>query len=419
MIITNVMRILLGQQLRPFQFKKDIGFLPDYNVPNFGLYVHIPFCKDICPFCPYYKIKYSSEYTKMYLNALLTEIELAANKVLISDNKRHVTSLYLGGGSPALMINDLPKLRNAIDKYFIIDGNAGIELHPRDVKESTAEKLIDSGFNMISIGIQSFKENLLSCLKRDIIDTDKIFSLLTKKRFKGIDIDLIFGIPGQSEKDLRDDFLKAADIGATQISTYPFIDFSYAENRVKPQGHSGQKNLLSTLLETAEKTGFKRTSVWTFGRKDAPHYSSITRDCFLGFGPSAASLGLDAFKVNTFSFEAYIETVNNKIIPTALKMRFTKRTRKLYWLFWNCYNGTIYKKDFKKLFSSELRQDFSLWLKLGTVMKLLQKMDYGWELTDLGSYYFHWVEQRYTHQYIDKTWRLAMVEPWPNKISLY
>ncbi|OEU77317.1 MAG: hypothetical protein BA869_09775 [Desulfuromonadales bacterium C00003107] len=419
MIVTHAMRLFLGHQLGPFEFKKDIGYLPNYNVPNLGLYVHIPFCNDLCPFCPYYKIKLSPDYFKPYLKALIAEIALVAKKVVLPGKKRKATSLYFGGGSPALMIDELSTIRKIIDNYFIVEGNAGVELHPRDITIDTAMKLENAGFDMVSIGVQSFNGALLKNLGRDDLDFNSTFKHLNRGNFQAIDIDLIFGIPGQSENDLRTDFLKAVEAGATQISTYPFIDFSYADNRKKPQGRIAQKKLLSTLLKTADESGFVRTSVWTFGKKNAPKYSSITRDCFLGFGPSATSLGLDSFKANTFSVDAYIETANKHIVPTSLRMQFTTRTRKLYWLFWNCYKGYLSEKDYKELFSSELNKDFSFWLRLGKVAGLFNREEQGWALTELGSYKFHWVEQEYTHQYIDKTWKTAMDNPWPEKISLY
>jgi oxygen-independent coproporphyrinogen-3 oxidase len=77
------------------------------------------------------------------------------------------------------------------------------------------------------------------------------------------------------------------------------------------------------------------------------------------------------------------------------------------------------EKDYEELFSSDLKKDFSFWLRLGEATGLFNKTEQGWALTERGSYQFHWVEQKYTHQYIDKTWKLAMGTPWPEKISLY
>ncbi len=418
-MITGLARILLGYQWGPFRFKKNRGCLPDLNVPRFGLYIHIPFCLDLCPFCPYYKVKYSRESAEEYVGALLTEIDLVGAAIGTGRSRKTVTDLYWGGGSPALLIDDFSLIKRTIDKHFMVQGNVGIELHPRDIKDDTADKLSDCGIDMICIGVQSFQRDLLANLGRVDIEENALADFISSNKFKAVDIDLIFGIPGQTGADLRADFLQAVEMGATQISTYPFIDFSYADNKQKPQRSRQQKELLSVLLDAAAEKGFIRTSVWTFAKAGTPRYSSVTRDNYLGFGPSAATLGINAFTVNTFSVRAYVDAVNNGIIPTALKMDFTPRTRKLYWLFWNCYNGRLVEKVYNKLFSADLERDFSFWLKSAQRLKLLVKTKFGWQMTEKGSYYFHRLEQKYTHQYIDKTWRLSMGDPWPDDIFLF
>ena len=382
-MLTHALRMLLGHQVKPFAFQRAFDYLPDLDVPNLGIYVHIPFCETLCPFCPYFKTKYDKSGVSPYLDALLSEIDMVAERSF--PEKREITSIYFGGGSPALLAGDLSRITRRIDQYFRLSGDSGVELHPRDVHEGLPETLSDAGFNMVSIGVQSFSPRLLKALGRSDDDPRIPLSILAGHGFQAIDVDLIFGIPGQTEEDLRRDFLIAAENRATQISTYPFIDFSYANNRKKPLGRKDKKRLLSALLETADKAGFDRTSVWTFGRKDRPRYSSVTRDNFLGFGPSATSLGRDHFKVNTFSVDAYTDSVNKGKVPTALKMPFSTRSRGLYWLFWNCYNGDISEAVYGELFGRSLKKDFGPSLAVGTALGVLRRSDSGWSLTEHGS----------------------------------
>ena len=317
------------------------------------------------------------------------------------------------------MVKDLHRIIERIMTYFHVAGNSGVELHPRDVHPSLPGMLIDAGFDMVSIGVQSFSSRLLKTLGRSDEDSLAPLALIADQGFQTIDVDLIFGIPGQTEEDLQRDFRIAAETGATQISTYPFIDFSYARNRNKPLGRKDKRRLLTALLEAADQAGFFRSSVWTFGRKDRPRYSSVTRDNFLGFGPSATSLGRDDFKVNTFSVDAYTETVKKGRIPTAMKMDFSPRSRGLYWLFWNCYNGDISEDVYDELFGRSLKKEFGVPLSAGTALGWLRRTETGWSLTERGSYFFHLVEQAYTHQYIDKTWSHSIKTPWPEKVLLY
>jgi len=97
-----------------------------------GLYVHVPFCKELCPFCPYYKIKYDASLASKYVDALIKEIHLKSLKV---GKKRVATSLYFAGGSPSLIINSLEKVLDIFREHFVIvnppgDGSlAGFLLH--------------------------------------------------------------------------------------------------------------------------------------------------------------------------------------------------------------------------------------------------------------------------------------------------
>lgn len=414
-MITNLLRLLFTRSFKPFRFTDDKNYQLNTDCLEFGIYVHIPFCTTLCAFCPYNKIEYSKDIAKMYKSALIKEINMVGTLI----NNKKITSLYFGGGSPALMLKELPDILKALKNNFQISGSIGIELHPRDINESALLELKNMGFDMVSIGIQSFQEKSLKILGRENINGAEKVELAYKTGFKTIDVDLIFGIEQQCEEDLKKDFKTAFQSGATQVSTYPFIDFSYANNKSRPLCKKKKKKLLKYLEKASEELQCIRTAVWTFGKKNIPKYSSITRDNFIGFGPSATTLLKDFFKINTFSVQEYINCVNNGQLPTALILNFTERTRALYWLFWNSYTLNISNKSFKKLFNKDLEQLFKFELRLGRLLGLMRKTDYGYSLTEKGAYKYHLIEQSYTHQYIDKTWKIARQQPWPKKINLY
>jgi len=417
-MLISILRMMTTRSFKPFVFQNNnCNKQIDYDVPNLGLYVHVPFCKELCPFCPYYKIKYETSLASKYVDALIKEIHLKSSKV---GKKKVTTSLYFGGGSPSLIINSLGRVLDAFKEHFIIEGNVGTELHPDNVTPSLIAKLKNIGFDIVSLGIQSFNERNLSTLgRKEKSDNRQKLEMIAKKGFRAIDVDLMFGIPGQTPKDLREDMIKADEYGATQISTYPFIDFTYANNEQKPLNKKEKKILLDSIVKTSKEIGFSRTSVWTFAKKDTPKYSSMTRDNFLGFGPSATTLLKDSFRINTFSVTEYINTLEDNRIPTALILNFSERARYLYWLFWSCYNLNIDNNNFFQLFNKDLDSNFWWEIKVGKLFGIIGNNGDGYKLTDKGAYLFHLVEQKYTNQYIDKTWRIARKTPWPEKIVLY
>lgn len=415
-MITDLLRLAFTRSFKPFIFTNENNYELNLDVPELGIYVHIPFCNTLCPFCPYNKVQYDKSLAASYKDALIKEINMVGK---LNKKAKRISSVYFGGGSPALMSEELSDIMIALRNNFNITSSIGIELHPRDINKDTLINLKSIGFDMVSIGIQSFEEKCLKVLGREYISGTEKVKMAAAAGFNTIDVDLIFGIEGQTKEDLENDFTTAFKSGATQVSTYPFIDFSYANNKSKPLGKKDKKKLLEYLETVSEKLQCTRTAVWTFGKKDIPKYSSVTRDNFIGFGPSATTLLKDLFKVNTFSVEEYIKCLNKGNIPTALTLNFTKRTRSLYWLFWNSYTLKINNDNFKKLFNTDLEDKFKFELRLGILMGLISKTEEGYKLTKKGTYKYHLVEQAYTHQYIDKTWRIARQEAWPDKIKLY
>jgi len=417
-MLSNLFRIFLTRSFAPFRFQgrerlSDRSWQLD--VENPGIYVHVPFCETLCPFCPYFKEQYSPASAERFQESLIREIE-AAGKML--SKRTTVESVYFGGGSPSLLGDGLAVVVETLRRYFDIAGNIGVELHPRNVNEQTIRHLKAMSCNMVSLGVQSFHPGLLETLGRNPLDEKHSLRVLADAAFDVIDVDLIFGIPDQTPEQLADDFRQAVGLGATQISTYPFIDFSFASNKRKPQGHAAKKRMLQMLVETSEQYGFERTSVWTFARKETARYSSITRDNYLGFGPSAATLLRETFRVNTFSVEEYCRAIDAGTRGTVLALRFTTRQRMVYWLFWSCYNLVLSRQSFRQLFHAELDDVFRYELWAGRLLGYLAPSPDGYLLTQRGALAFHRVEQHYTLQYIDRIWHEAGKNPWPAELII-
>lgn len=414
-MLTTIMRLILTRSLEPFEFKSEYSESLDFkDLKNMGLYVHIPFCRSLCSFCPYCKEIYSRERAESYKEALLKEIELVCSGM---DRKKEATSLYFGGGTPALMIDDLGDIIGKLKEHFEIVGGIGLELHPNDINRENILKLKAAGFTMVSVGLQSFDENCLKKLGRNGGGfADKL--KLLKGEFEVLDVDLIFAIPGQTEETLLGDIDKAFEYGATQVSTYPFIDFTFANNDYKPMGESTKKSMLSALIRHCESSGIERTSVWTFAKKGTEKYSSVTRDSFLGFGVSATTLLKHSFKVNTFSIDGYIERVKKGMLPTALTIDFTERQRAAYHLFWSAYAMKLDTKSFENSVGHRLEDMYGMELKLAEKLGYIRRDGENYELTEKSAYLYHKAEQIYTNKYIDSMWSLLRLEKFPEKMTL-
>ena len=122
-----------------------------------GLYLHVPFCSSLCPFCPYNKVIYDRDLAKTYMQALDKELGCYTDNL-----PSHFTSLYIGGGTPTLCLEQLGRLTESIP----VNGERAIEVLPTHASPDNLDRLAEMGINYVSLGIQSFDERVLRHLRR-------------------------------------------------------------------------------------------------------------------------------------------------------------------------------------------------------------------------------------------------------------
>lgn len=347
-LITNLTRMWLTRSVKPFTFQNEFdSALPFAECPDLGLYVHIPFCKRICSFCPYCKEAYSPETCDRYLDALIREIHLTGGGI---PGKKRATSLYFGGGTPALAAERIKEVIDALNEHFVITQGIGIELHPDNVTAPVLRTLRDAGVTKISIGVQSFQEKYQNILGRAAVDRRSLAEALREVPFETVSMDIMFALPGQTFEDLKADVDAVFQSGGNHVAIYPFINFSSTPGTVPAMGKGEKRSLLDAVTRYCLGKGYIRNSIWTFSSEKEASYSSMTRDNFLGFGCSAATLLRDQFKINTFSVEEYCRRVDRETLPTALTVRFTLRQRMVYYLFWTAYSTKVDAGAFQRFF---------------------------------------------------------------------
>ena len=413
--ITSLTRMWLTRTVKPFTFKNEYDrILPFMECKNLGLYVHIPFCKSICDFCPYCKVRYSAALCDKYIDALIKEIHIVGGQ---NTEKKTVTSLYFGGGTPALAATRIKEIVDALNEHFIITDGIGLELHPDNVNVETLQILKDAGVTKISIGIQSFCDKYQKILGRKKINTSAMKSALAAVPFETVSMDFIFALPEQTYNDLKSDIDMAFSLGANHIAIYPFIDFTFTKSPVVAMPKKEKRQLLDAITQYCLSKGYLRDSIWTFSSKPNAKYSSMTRDNFLGFGCSATSLFKEQFKINTFNVESYCERIASNDLATSLTIRFTKRQRMIYWLFWTAYSTKVNTKDFEKFFGVPLKKMYGFELWVSKRLGFVKEYDDIYEMTLKGAFYYHHYENFYTLSYIDKMWGIMRKESFPKEIK--
>lgn len=413
-------RYLLGGDSRLVFEAIDTIELPP--IEKTGFYVHIPFCKNTCPYCPYNKVPYDERLVEPYVEALLVEIERYHARL----GRVQVPSVYIGGGTPTNLIDELGTVVDRIRDRFDVTGDVCVETNPSDLSEDVVAKLSDIGVGLVSVGVQSFDDRYLQLIGRDYPASilDATIGSLLARGFQSVNIDLMFALPGQTVKEVLSDVETAIASGVDQITLYPLFTFPYTTagkflrlRSVKMPNVFTRRRMYREIHRSCLDGGFQRVSVWGFKRGDAPRYSSVTRDSYIGLGAGAGSCVPGAFYFNTFSVDQYVTTCLDDRLPVALKLDFTELVARYYWLYWRLYDTCVDKTQLLQVFGDTDRRLRPL---LGVARALgLCREDVGQlRLTEPGAFWLHLIQNYFALTYIDRVWSVAMAEPWPREIRI-
>ncbi len=258
------------------------------------LYVHIPFCTHICPYCAFHKEKNLLPAMKAFLPALKTELQTARQRYDVQPQ-----TAFFGGGTPsALSLSQLDDLFSVWPWVEIPEFT--FEANPMTFSPEKARHLRQWGVNRISLGVQSFDNSLLQLLgrthKRD--DIPRTMDLLRDAGFSNINIDLMFSLPGQTLAQWEDSLHQALALAPEHLSTY---NLTYEEDTEFLRKHeagtfssseSTDRDHFSLAMDLLKSAGYGQYEISNFSRPgfESRHNQAIWdgKD-YLGLGPSAVS----------------------------------------------------------------------------------------------------------------------------------
>lgn len=387
-----------------------------------GLYLHIPFCENLCPFCPYNRWEYADTEFSRFEAAVLQDIRKVGNRIRV----QRIPSLYVGGGTPTVNFAGLLRILDGLRQTFGAAESSCIELHPAGVTPENLSRLAAWGFDMVSIGAQSFHDRHLQQLgrKHSATEAERAIAMARAAGFRTVNTDILFALPGQTRDEVEHDAELAIRAGANQLSTYPLFGFPYSDlgrqqglNEVcRPSGRL-VRSMLNTIDRIARDKGFRRCAVWSWIRPGEQKFSSVSRHHYLGFGPSAASMVGRHFTVNTFQIDAYAQGVENGS-PIALCLPMSEGLEMAYWLYWRLYELHLPQADFARLFPGTVREQFGRLLVLPRLLGFIRREGTDYRVTDSGAYWIHRLQNDYSLDYITKLWGVCRRQPWPAQVRL-
>lgn len=419
----NLVRNKLAGNTADFTFTR--FHLPDRIFLNndTGLYLHIPFCRNSCPYCPYVKTIYKKDLAAEYGKALKNEITLYHD--YFGDAK--FTSLYIGGGTPTLMIDGLREIMDHLNRHFTITGDIAMETSPDEISPGMVQKARSMGVNMLSLGVQSFHDGCLQKIGRvyDGRSAETALKELAGAGFDTVNVDLIFAIDGQGVEEIRQDLAVVIDAGIDQVTCYPLFTFPYTEigrarklRKIKLPGIISRRKMYYAITDFLTENGYSRTNVWSFSKNPSQNYSSVTRDHFLGLGAGSGSYNGKMFYFNTFSIPEYIKTASTKL-PVSIKMDVGVQLEKLIWLYWQLYDTTIDRGRYRDKFGTTLEDDFPRVLKTINMLGFIEGEDDNvMRLNTRGAHWIHLIQNYFALDYVTKIWASSKSNAWPEKIKL-
>lgn len=396
---------------------------PGWTPPSVGrtsLYLHVPFCRNACPYCPYTKVSYDPALVGPYTRAAVAEVDRWADAL----GPAEITSVYIGGGTPTLALDSVATVLARVRERFRLTGDVCIETNPADVGADTAERLRDAGVALVSLGVESFKPELLAVLGRRYEPpvAERALALLAGGGFASVNVDLMFALPGQTVDDVAGDLDLAAELGADQITTYPLFTFPYTPvgeyrrlKAVRLPPLRVRRAQYRAINRWCAGHGFERVSVWGFKRGAVPRYSSVTRDGYIGVGPGAGSHLPDGFILNTFDLETWVRALEAGRPAVALRMPFAGQMAGWWWLYWRFYDTRIPLDHLDAALGRDAPKA-RRWLRALELAGLAVRKGPGLELTEPGAFWMHLAQNFFALDYVNTIWTEARREPWPREV---
>ncbi len=372
-----------------------------------GAYVHVPFCEWICPFCPYNKVRADRDLATRYFAALHREID----RYVDERGGAAFTSLYVGGGTPTLYPDDLADVIARIP----VTGERAVEVLPNHATAEGLDRLAGMGVTAVSIGAQSFHDRVLRRLRRPH-DAAASRAVVERAigRFGCVDVDLIVDVAWDAEGPFPGAFLNDVrtcfELGVDQVSTYPLMRFGYTPFGPARHDRRREHAVLAEVTDLAGEMGYERRTVWTFNRRGAPGYSSITRRRFLGMGAGSSSFAGRDFYVNHFGVAAYADAVDAGELPVARWLHLGAWGGAAYDTFWQAYAGRIDGRSLERSHGWGVGVSACAALALLVPVGLVRWSPEGYRLTPKGFDAYHDLERLVTYQLIEPLWAEMLTE---------
>jgi menaquinone C8-methyltransferase len=351
------------------------------------LYVHVPFCEELCPYCSFNRYPLEKSLAGEYFDGLTQEIRM------YKDLGFDFSSVYVGGGTPTVLPARVAELLEEIRKLFRIK-EISLETNPNHLTDEIVGLLRNSGVNRLSVGVQSFDDGLLKQMERyhkygsgsEI--KDKLAKIMGT--FDTLNVDMIFNFPTQTKSMLERDLEVIKEIGADQVTFYPLMvsDMTRKElaKRFGPLSYRQEKRFYECIADTLEDD-YACGTAWCFSRKNSMIDEYIVDyDEYVGSGSGSFGYVNGACYANTFSVPDYLKAIHQGRLPILAKKSFKTIEQIHYDFMMKLFGTSLDVSKAEKKFQGKFMK--SLWKEM-PVFRMLAALEHkngAIKLTRTGQY---------------------------------
>lgn len=239
-----------------------------------SLYLHIPFCTQICHYCDFNKFYIQNQPVDGYIQSLLKEMDLYD----LSQNEP-LSTVFIGGGTPsALEPSQLEQLLFSMKEKIKLraDYEYTVEANPGDLSKEKLRIMKEAGVNRLSLGVQSFNEELLKKIGRahNVKDVYETIDMAREEGFENISIDLIYSLPGQTLDDLEDTIDRALKLNLPHFSAYSLIIepktvfyIMLNKGKLSLPGEDAEASMYEYVMQRLEEAGYDQYEISNFAKK--------------------------------------------------------------------------------------------------------------------------------------------------------
>lgn len=338
------------------------------NIPQkdeaLSLYIHIPFCRKLCPFCCFNRYLFKEEDAREYYVALKKELDLYIQKGFI------FSSIYFGGGTPTVLMDELTSFIDYLKQKFTVK-EISLETTPNELTRENILALKSAGVERLSLGVQSFDDDILKAMGRTICSGPEAKEKILQARgqFTTLNVDLIFNFPFQTLEKFEADIASVKELGVDQVTFYPLMPSphkkSALERKFAKVDNSREKKYYNSILKNIWNQGYHASTVWCFskGNRMIDEYIVDYPD-YIGIGSGSVSLAKGIFYVNTFSVDGYADKLSENRLPIVRWRNLSEREYFRYYLLTKLFGTRVDKAEFRRQFKTDIYSKLGLELGL-------------------------------------------------------